>query len=116
MFAVAPVQLSALRFELELLGSERAALGNDRLAIPPVEVSSLNGAIVGLGVPHIGPIDVSGRDIDGDAIGVSALGDDDPAVGAVRIQRHHTVVAEVEKEQAIHRGCVALRTLRCLLF
>ena len=113
-FAVAPVQLSALLFELELLGSECAALGNDRLAIPPVEVSSLDGAVVRRGVAHIGPVDVSRRDIDGDAIGVSALGDDDLAVGAVRVQRQDTVVAEVEKEQAADCVFVAGRTSRFL--
>ena len=54
------------------------------------------------------------RDVDSDAIGVSALGDDDLAVGAVRIERDHTVVAEVEKEQAVHCGSVAGCTLRFL--
>jgi hypothetical protein len=43
---------------------------------------------------------VSGHDIDRDAVGVSALGDDDLAVGAVRIQRNDTAAAEVEKKQA----------------
>jgi hypothetical protein len=57
---------------------------------------------------------VSRRDIDRDAIGVSAPGDDDLAAGAVRIQRNDTVVAEVEKEQATDCGFVARRTLRML--
>ena len=85
------------------------------VAIAPVEVGSLNGAVVRLGIPHIGPVDVPRRDIDRDAVGVSALGDDDLAVGAVRIERDHTVVAEVEKEQATHCGSVAGCRLRCLL-
>ena len=72
--------------------------GHDRHSIPPIEVSSLNGAVVQLGNPHIGPVDVSRRDIERDAVGVSALGDDDLAVGAVRIERDDAVVAEVEKE------------------
>src|SRR6201996_5627152 len=88
-----PVQLSALLFELQLLGSECAALGNDRLAILPVEVSSLDGAVVGNGVSHVGPVDVSRRDIDRDAIRVSALGDEDLAISAIRTQRDHAVVA-----------------------
>ena len=65
--------------------------GNDRLAIAPVEVGSLSGAVVRLGAAHIGPVDDIGpvdaarRGVDGDAIGESAPGDDDVAVGAVRI-------------------------------
>ena len=113
--AVAPVQLSALLFELDLLGRERTALGDDRRSIPPIEVSSLDGAVVELGNPHIGPVEVSRRDIERDAVGVSALGDDHLAVGAVGIERDDTVVAEVQKEQATHCGLLAGRTLRCLL-
>ena len=67
---------------------------NDRLAILPVEVGSLNGTVVRGGVAHVGPVDVFRRDIDRGAIGVSALGDDDLAVGAVRIQGYDAVVAE----------------------
>ena len=74
--AVAPVQLSALRFELELLRRERAALGNDRRAILPVEVDALDGAVVQLGITHVGPVDVSACDIDRDAVGESATGDE----------------------------------------
>ena len=98
-----------LLFELDLLGSERAALGNDRRSIPPVEVGSLDGAVVHLGDPHVGPVDVPRCDIDRDAVGKSAPGDDDLAVGAVRIERDDAVVAEVEKEQATHCGCVVGR-------
>jgi hypothetical protein len=107
---------SALRFELQLLGRERAALANDRLAIPSVEVGSLDGAVVRRGVAHVGPVDVSRPDIDRDAIGVSAFGNDDLAVGAVRIQRNDTVVAEVEKEQAADYGTVAGYRLRVSAF
>jgi hypothetical protein len=110
--AVTPVQLSAGLFELQLLGSERAALGNDRPAILPVEVSSLNGTVVRRGIAHVSPVNVSRRDIDRDAIGISALGDNDLAVGAVRIQRNDTVVAEVHKEQAADCGLIAERRLR----
>ena len=45
-FAVAPVQLAAFLVELELFRRERATLGNDRRAIPPVEVDALDGAVV----------------------------------------------------------------------
>ena len=45
-------------------------------------------------------------DIDRDAIGEPALGGDDLAIGAVRVQREHAVAAEVENEQAAERGLV----------
>ena len=67
-------------------------------AIPPVEVGALDGAVVLVGNAHVGPVDVPAFDIDRDAIGQPALGDDDLAVGAVRVQREHTVAAEVENE------------------
>jgi hypothetical protein len=64
--------------------------------------------------PHVGPVNVSRRDIDRDAIGVSAPSDDDLAVGAVRIQRNDTVVAKDEKEQTARCCVFAGRTLRFL--
>ena len=72
-FAVAPVQLAVLLVELELLRRERAALRNDRRAIPPVEVGALDGAVVQVGDAHVGPVDVPAFDIDRDAIGHPAL-------------------------------------------
>ena len=79
-------------------------LRNDRLAIPPVEVGALDGAVVPVGNAHVGPVDVPGFDVDRDAVGEPALGDDDLAVGAVRVQREHAVAAGVENEQAADRG------------
>ena len=79
--AIAPVQLAAPPVELELFGRERAPLGNDRLAIPPVEVGALDGAVIQIGDAHVGPVDVPVFDIDRDAIRHPALVDDDLAVG-----------------------------------
>lgn len=50
-FAVTPIQFSALLFELKLLRSERAPGGNDGHSVLPVEVTSLNGAVVDLRIP-----------------------------------------------------------------
>ncbi len=106
-FAVRPVQLAAELVELKLFGSERAPLGNDRLAIPPVEVGALDGAVVQVGDAHVGPVDVPTCDIDRDAIRHPTLVDDDLAVGAIRVHREHAVAAEVENVQAVERGSVA---------
>jgi hypothetical protein len=111
-FAIAPIQLAVLPIELELLGRERAPLRNDDLAILPVEVGAFDGAVVPVGNAHVGPVDVPGFDVNRDAVGEPALGDDDLAVGAVRFQRQHPVAAGFENEQAAGRGAVERCTFR----
>ena len=93
--------------EMELLGRERAALRERSSCDSAVEVGSLDGAVVLAGDAHVGPVDVSCLDIDDDPVGQSAIRDEHLAVRAVRIQRDHTAVAEVEKEQAAHCRFVA---------
>src|SRR5207249_11789262 len=68
-FAIAPIQLAVLLIELELLGRERAPLRNDGLAIPPVEIGALDGAVVPIGNAHVGPVDLPGFDVYRDAVG-----------------------------------------------
>ena len=51
-------------------------------------------------------------DIDRDAIREPALGDDDFAISAVRIQREHAAAADFENEQSAERGSVAGGTCR----
>ena len=58
-FAIAPVELAVLLIEMELLRRERAALGDDDLAIPAVEVGALDRAVVPAGNAHVGPVDVA---------------------------------------------------------
>ena len=100
-FAVAPVQLAVLLVEMELLRSKRAALGDDRLAIPPVEVGALDGAVVQAGDAHVGPVDVPAFDIDRDAVWEPAFVDDDFAWSEPSgVHREHAFAADVENEQA----------------
>src|SRR6202040_1431504 len=56
-FAIAPIQLAILLVELELFGRERPTLRDDGLAIPPVEIGALDGAVVPAGDTHVGPVD-----------------------------------------------------------
>src|SRR5207248_8959853 len=73
-FAVAPVQLAVGLVEMQLFRGVRAALGDDRRAIPPVEIDALDGAVVSTRDTHIGPVDVPAVDIDHDAVGDPAIG------------------------------------------
>jgi hypothetical protein len=67
--AVAPVELAILQIEVELLGRERAPLGNNDRAVPPVEVGALDGPVVQVRDTHVGPVDVPGVGVDGDTVG-----------------------------------------------
>ena len=72
-------------------------------AIPPVEVSAFDGAVVPVGNAHVGPVDMPGFDVHRNAVGEPALGDDDLAIRAVRVHREHPVAAGFEKEQPADR-------------
>ena len=78
--AIAPVELAVRLIEMELLRRERAAGCNDEPAVLAVEVGALDRAIVRAGNAHIGPVDVTGCDIDDDAVGMRAVGRDDLAI------------------------------------
>src|ERR1700688_1637746 len=58
--AVAPVELAIFLIEMKLLRRERAAFGNDDGAIPSIEVSALDRAVVATGDAHVGPVDMTG--------------------------------------------------------
>jgi hypothetical protein len=83
---------------MDLLRAEGAALGNDDPSVLPVYGAALDGTVVQIGHAHIGPIDVTRLRIDRDAVGVSAIGDDDLLVGAVGIHRMNAAAAQLENE------------------
>ena len=97
-----PVELAAALVELELLRREGGAFGHDRGAVAPVEVGALDRAVVAAGHAHVGPVEVPGLDVDGDAVRKPAAGRDDLPVGAVRIRREHAALRQVEEETASH--------------
>src|SRR5205085_10292196 len=74
--AVAPVEIAAPLLQVKLLWRERDALGDNDLAIASVEVGALDGTVVEVGHPHVGPVDMAGLDIDDDAIRKMTIGDD----------------------------------------
>src|SRR6516225_1046976 len=106
-FAIAPVKLTVLLIEMDLLRGERAALRNDDPAIASVDVGALDRTVVAAENAHVGPVDVTGFDIHGDAVGKTAIGDDGLAVGAVRIHAMNAAGVELQHEQAAGPGFAA---------
>src|SRR5262249_12409340 len=97
--AVAPVELAAFLLEVHLFRRVGAAWRHDDLAVPAVEVSALDRAVIEAGDAHVGPVDMPRRHIHGDAVGETAIGDDGLAVGAVGIHRVNAVAAQFKNEQ-----------------
>src|SRR5262249_47817408 len=79
--------------------------------VPTVEVGALDRTVVERGHAHVGPIDVTGLDIHGDAVGQATIGDDGLAVGAIGIHRVNAASAQLENEQSARAGD-AQRVLR----
>src|SRR5262245_6468625 len=102
--AVAPIELAVLLIEVELFRRVGDTLRDDDLAIAAVEVGSLDRAVIERGDTHVGPIDVTGLHIHGDAVGVATIGDDGLAIGAVGIHRVNAVAAEFKDEQSAGAG------------
>ena len=100
-FAIAPVELPASLFEMELLWRERAALRDDGRAILPVEVRSFDGPIVLVRHPHVGPVDVTCFGVDDDPVGQTTIRDEHFAISTVGVQRQYATAAKIENEEPI---------------
>ncbi len=69
-----------------------------------VKVRALDGTVVGGGVAHVGPVEVTGFGVHSNAIWQSpALAHNDFQVGAVGVRGKHLATARTEKEQAGRR-------------
>src|SRR5882762_4767705 len=84
--AIRPVKLPVFSIKLQLLRSERAAVRNDVAGIPPVNVRALDGTVIGIGIAHIGPVEVTCFYVHNDAVGdPPSFTNNDLQVGAVGI-------------------------------
>jgi hypothetical protein len=96
---VAPIELAVFLIELDLLRREGGAAWNDHPAILAINIGALDRAIVDAGIgAHVGPVDMAGADIDGNSVRKLTIGDNDLAVGTVRVHRVNTAAAQLEKE------------------
>ena len=102
-----PIQLAALLIEMDLLRCKCSARGDNHFAIPPAEVRALDGAVVLVWNPHVGPVDVSGLDIHCDTVRPMAISRDDLFVRTIRIQREHAAPAQIQKKEPASGGFAA---------
>jgi len=65
---------------MELLRRERASGCNNESAIRSVEVGAFDRTVIQVGNAHIGPVDVTCRDVDDDAVGMDAIRRNDLAI------------------------------------
>src|SRR5256885_17255198 len=92
---------------MELLWRECLAFANDGYAILAIEIDALNRAIVLARNAHVGPVNVSGFNIDDDAIRDSSSADNDFSVRPVGVSRMNPAAACFEIKQAPSRCFVA---------
>src|SRR6266404_8570337 len=104
-FTIAPVQLPVLLIELQLLGSESVARTDNVGNVASVKIRALDGTVIGVGVAHVGPIEVTSPGVHDDAVWKSpSLAHNYLEVGAVGVRGKHLTTARTEKEQAGRRG------------
>src|ERR1700688_4341345 len=61
--AIRPVKLPVLLIKLQLLGSESASRRNNVRNVASVKIRALDGTVVGGGVAHVGPIEMTCFDV-----------------------------------------------------
>jgi len=104
-FSIAPVKLAVLLVHLELLGREDAAWGNDGDHVLAIEIRPENGAIIFLGIAHVGPVDISGGNINHNSVRkLPALVDDDFQIGTVRVCGEYTSAPHIQEKEPPRYG------------
>src|SRR6516225_9748123 len=88
---------------MDLLGRVCDALRDDDSAVSAVDIGALDRAVVQIGNAHVGPVDMTGSDIDRDAIREPAIGDNDLVVRAVRIHRVNSVATQFQENSRPER-------------
>src|SRR5436309_12641594 len=94
---------------MELLRRECLAFANDGYAIRAIEINAFDRTIVLARNAHVGPVNVSGFNIDNDAVRNSTPGNNDFSVRAVGVSRMNPAAASFEEKQSASRcfaaGC-----------
>src|SRR5437879_4899290 len=93
--AVGPINEAVLQIELEidLLRSERFTLSDDGCTILAVEISTLDRTIVPIRNAHVGPVNLSGLNIDDDAIRDSSTADNHFSFRSIGVSRMNPATA-----------------------
>src|SRR4051812_37058103 len=94
---------------MKLLGGECLAFANNGYAILAVEIGALDRTVVLARNAHVGPVNVSGFNIDDDAIRDSSSADNDFSVRSIGVSRMNPAAACFEIKQSASRcfaaGC-----------
>src|SRR5204862_1792604 len=96
-FAVAPIEPAARSIEMKLLRRKRLAFSNDGYTILAIEIGALDRTIVLARNAHVGPVNVSGFNIDDEAIRDSSSADNDFSVRSIGVSRMNPAAACFEK-------------------
>src|ERR1700693_32541 len=97
--AVAPIELAAFLIEDNLFRSVGRSLCDDYLAVLAVEIGALDRSVIQVGGAHVGPVDMTGINIDDDAVGQMAIRHDGPTVGTVRIHGVNAAGVNLENKE-----------------
>src|SRR5437868_3399308 len=96
---------------MKLLRRECPAFANDGYAILTNQIGALNRTIVLARDAHVGPVDVSGLDIDNHAIWHSASTENDFSIRPIGVNRMNPAAACFKEEQAANSvfaaGCTS---------
>jgi hypothetical protein len=99
--AIRPIQLAVPFIEVELFRGEGASLRNYDGAIPSVEVRTLDRPVIQVRNTHVRPVEISGIDIDDDAVREMATVHKQPLVRTICIHGRDLATAQLQNEQAI---------------
>ena len=83
---------------MELLRRECLAFADNGYTILTVEIGALNGTIVPARNAHVGPVNVSGVNIDNDSIRNSAASNNDFSLRAIGVSRMNSAAACFEEK------------------
>jgi len=97
---------------MKLLSREGLAFANDGYAILTIEVCALNRTVVLARNAHVGPVNVSGFNIDNDAVWDSSSADNDFSIRPIGVSRMNPAAACFKEKQAAN-SVFAARRARC---
>src|SRR5207245_10402907 len=94
-----PIKFAALFVQMEFVLCECLAFADDGYAILAVEIGALDRTIVHARNAHVGPVNVSGFNIDDDAIRDSSSAENDISVRPVGVSRMNPDAARFAKDE-----------------
>src|SRR5689334_11335140 len=85
---------------MQLFGREGFSFANDGYTVLTIKIGALDRTIVSSRNAHVGPVNMSGLNIDHDSVRNPASGHNHPSVGAVGVSRMNPAAAGFQEKQA----------------